>query len=339
MFEPFNPETDRGRYAPQTPYEDPDWRRHTVRWIQENLLARGLPPRSDGWRVRLRPWSVLYRVPLAGGDGAVWFKANPAASRFEAPLLAALARLRPEDVLAPLAFEPDEGWSLQPDGGQVFADRLGGDPGLLSAADWTAPIRQYTEFQLALAPHSEELAHLGIPLVTAATAAQTADGVAAAAELLPDDDRKLLDSVLPDFGDWWRELAAFGVPDALDHADLHERQLLGPDAAGRFRFFDWGDATISHPFASLLVPTRAARRRHGPDSAASDAAVRRLHDVYLEPWARDTGLDRADLDRAVTLACRISAVARLAVWNRVFPGNAAAGIGWGEELATAGDLW
>jgi hypothetical protein len=340
MFEPFHQDVDRGPYKSVTPFEDPDWRRHTVRWIQEALLARGLPPQWDGWRVRLRPWSVLYRVPLAGGNEIVWFKANPPKSRFEAPLLAALARLRPDDVLAPLAFEPDEGWSLQPDGGQVYAGRFGGDPEGISASGWAAPLRQYAAFQHTMAPHSEELAHLGVPVINAATLAETTDRIAEAAETVSEDDRKLLDSLLSDFPAWSRELADFGIPDALDHGDLHARQLLGPDSGGRFRFFDWGDAAITHPFCSLMSPSRAARRRHGHEgAAAAEQAVRRLLDAYLEPWVRESGLDRADLDRAVVLACRVAAVTRITVWNRVFPGNTGSGNGWAEELATAADPW
>jgi hypothetical protein len=54
---------------------------------------------------------------------------------------------------------------------------------------------------------------------------------------------------------------------------------------------------------------------------------------------RESGLARADLHRAVALACRVASVTRITVWNRVFPGNIGPGNGWAEELTTAADPW
>jgi hypothetical protein len=52
---------------------------------------------------------------------------------------------------------------------------------------------------------------------------------------------------------------------------------------GRLRVLDWGDASISHPFASLLVTFRFLEEvtRLQPE----DPWFARLHDAYLEPWA------------------------------------------------------
>ncbi|MGW5343245.1 hypothetical protein [Streptomyces sp. NPDC004050] len=81
---------------------------------------------------------------------------------------------------------------------------------------------------------------------------------------------------------------------------------------GRFTFFDWGDAAVSHPFCSLLVPARAARARYGA------GMLPRLRDAYLEPWAGD-GATAGELRRAVSLAWRLGAIGRAASWGRVFP--------------------
>jgi hypothetical protein len=40
---------------------------------------------------RVRPWSLVWRVPTDAGDA--WFKANSDGTRYEAGVLAALARL------------------------------------------------------------------------------------------------------------------------------------------------------------------------------------------------------------------------------------------------------
>ena len=123
MRDHASPTVDRGRYTDAvTPWEQESWRTAALDWVEAGLAAHGL--RMTGRpQVRLRPWSVLVRVPVAG-RGAVWFKANPPASGFEGPLTAALARWVPEHVLEPLAVDADRGWSLLPDGGDLFRNVL-----------------------------------------------------------------------------------------------------------------------------------------------------------------------------------------------------------------------
>ncbi len=62
---------DRGRWAePVTPREDPAWRETALGRVADGLGARRL--RTAGRAaVRLRPWSVLARVEVEGGDPVV----------------------------------------------------------------------------------------------------------------------------------------------------------------------------------------------------------------------------------------------------------------------------
>src|SRR4051794_19716839 len=121
-------DVDRGRYPDAaTPWDQEEWRTAALGWATGALGARGL--RVTGSRqVRLRPWSVLVRLS-ADGAGAVWFKANPPASAFEAGLAEALARWAPEHVLRPLAVDAERGGALLPDGGARRPGGLGGGPG------------------------------------------------------------------------------------------------------------------------------------------------------------------------------------------------------------------
>jgi hypothetical protein len=45
---------------------------------------------------------------------------------------------------------------------------------------------------------------------------------------------------------------------------------------------DWGDASVSHPFFSLVVTFRFLQQRTG--LAPDDPWFSRLGDAYLEPW-------------------------------------------------------
>ncbi|MFD8066649.1 aminoglycoside phosphotransferase family protein [Streptomyces parvulus] len=298
---------DRGRYQDAvTPWEDRPWRAEALGWAVDVLARRGLGPTGE-WRVRLRPWSVLVRLPVAGGREAVWFKANPPGSAFEGALTEALARWVPGHVLEPLAVNARRGWALLPDGGPLFRDVLA--RGAAGAGDWEELVRRYAATQYALTPHTAEITRLGVPAVPVTSLPGVLDRLDA--NPLDDRERARLRELRPRLPDWCAELASLGVPDSLDHADLHDGQVFRP-RPGRFTFFDWGDALVSHPFAGLTVPARRAREDHGP------GILPRLRDAYLEPWT-GAGRSTADLRRAVSLAWRLSALGRAAAYGRLFP--------------------
>jgi hypothetical protein len=322
-------EVERGTLNPVTPWEDPAWRDEAVAWTRTTAAGLGLAIADEGWRVRLRPWSVLFRVPVEGAKEPVWFKANPAASRFEAGLAWHLGHAHPEHTVTPLAADPARGWSLLPDGGPVLREVLAARASA-SVEDFIPVVRQYAEFQRAAS--AETAVELGVPRLTVTELPETLEQVLAAGRSLSETDRAELDKRLPDFTTWCAELADAGVPDSLDHADLHDGQIFAPGADGRYRFFDWGDSVVAHPFSSMLVTSRVIRRLYGAD----DADVTRLREAYLEAWSAEH--DRAVLREMLELACRVGAVARILVWNRVFPGNGGLSAGWVGELTAAGDF-
>lgn len=328
---------DRGRFPDAvTPWEDPVWRAEAVAWVTEGLAAHGLVetgPRA----VRLRPWSVLVRLTVAG-PAPVWFKAVPPAAAFEAGLTEALARWVPAQVLAPLAVEAARGWTLTPDGGPVLSEVLDGRPGGPDPRYWEEPLRQYAAMQRELTPYAEAIEALGVPAARPRDLPALFDRLVAGNTALTREDRVTLKALRPRVADWCEELASSGVADSLDHADLHEKQLFAP-VSGRYAFFDWGDALVGHPFCSLLVPARAARERWGPE------VLPRLRDAYLEPWTGG-GVTAAGLRRAVSLAWRLAALGRAASWGRMFPvppggpgeSGDAEGAYWLRELAAAPPL-
>ena len=52
------------------------------------------------------------------------------------------------------------------------------------------------------------------------------------------------------------ELAAYGIPESLNHGDFHDGNILLKN--GRITFFDWGDATVTH--GALEVNLQYLRR-------------------------------------------------------------------------------
>ncbi|MGW2419664.1 phosphotransferase [Streptomyces sp. NPDC001709] len=308
MQREFSIVVDRSKYqyAP-TPWEQEAWRASALDWVVEQLAVHGL--RASGeLKVRLRPWSVLVRMPVVGRD-TVWFKTNPPASAFEGPLTAVLARWVPEFVLEPLAVDAERAWVLLPDGGELFRDVLARAP--VEPRTWEELLGRYASMQRALTGHVAEIERLGVPAARTLDLPGVFDTLLARSTALRPEARARLERLRPRLADWCAELASLGIEDTLDHADLHDGQLFHP-APGRFTFFDWGDAAVSHPFCSLRIPADKARARYGPQVLA------RLLDAYLEPWT-GPGRTPADLRRAAHLAWRVSTLGRAASWGRTFP--------------------
>ena len=85
---------------------------------------------------------------------------------------------------------------------------------------------------------------------------------------------------------------------------------------GRHRFFDWGDAVVSHPFISLLVTLRVAQRTL--DVPNGDPALVRLRDAYLDLWRAYGSLP--ELRAQADLALSVGPLQRALTWRRILRG-------------------
>jgi hypothetical protein len=149
-----------------------------------------------------------------------------------------------------------------------------------------------------------------------------------AAELLADDawlmvdrpggltsaQRSRLVGELDGYRELCAQLAAGGVPASIQHDDLHDANVFVGD--GRHRFFDWGDASVSHPFLSLLVPLRVAAR--ALEVPPGDAVLLRLRAAYLDVWS-GYGTP-AELRAQADLALRVAPLPRAMTWRRILRG-------------------
>lgn len=295
-------------------WRDPWWRADALAWAREQLADAGLALAGEPEQPHVRIWSTAFRLPLRDG-GAAWLKAPGAGSALEPALTGALGRWVPDRVLVPLAVDPGRRLLLLPDGGARLRES-GSDPGT-----WAAMLQSYAALQLDLIEHSAELLALGVPDLRPTVLPDLV------ADLLADDeaqcvgrpgglDPRVRARVTADLGRYaeaCRELAA-GVPATVQHDDLHDGNVFASD--GGYRFFDWGDASVAHPFLSLQVALGSAARVLGLPAGAP--ALRRLRDAYLEPW---TGHGTArELRRQCDLALRVSPLARALTWRRILRG-------------------
>jgi hypothetical protein len=278
-------------------------------WIDDALDGLGLARNGEIDQPHVRPRSTVLRVPTSGGD--VWFKAAVPALGHDVGVTTILSRLRPELVLAPLAVDAERTWMLLPDGGRRLREVLARER---RPRRWLDLAPRYSELQLAAVPAVEELLEAGAPDYRLELLPRLSAGLAATLGLPPPPRGRLAELC--------EELAAGGLPETIQHDDLHDGNVfLRP--TGGYAVFDWGDSCVTHPFASLAVLLDGIANTFG--LAPCDRDLERIRDAYLEPW----GAPR-DLVRAVAIARSLGRLTRALAWRR-----AGLGPGASSEGATA----
>jgi hypothetical protein len=293
-------------------WSDPAWKAEAHAWIEERLIGLALTVTGPIEQPHLVWWSTALRVPTDGG--VLWFKAVQPDGAFEMRLTPFLARRWPAHTAEVVATDPERGWMLSRDAGVRLRDS-GGEGSRMDA--WAELLPQYAELQIAAAGRRADLEHLGVPDRTLVTIRADLERALHETETLllgqkdgltASDHRALLDG-LPEFGALCDRLAAYGIPDSIQHDDLHDGNVFVRD--GGYVFFDWGDACISHPFHTLVVTLRSLA--YGQKLTPGGAELIRLRDAYLEPWGRFGS--HAELIEAAELARRTGTIGRAMAWR------------------------
>jgi hypothetical protein len=246
---------------------------------------------------RERPWATVFRVPLA--DGVAWFKACSPVQAFEPRLSAQLYRRSPDCVAEVLGHDEQRAWLLLADAGTPNS-ALGNSP-----ERWLAALPRYAELQRGEAAHAgDHLAH-GVPDLRLATLPERFDHLPRHELPLETDEIERLRRFAPTFTQLCDQLAAYGLPPTVQHDDLHASNLYV--RGDHLRLLDWGDASISHPFASLVVTFRFLEELNR--LPPNDPWFERLRDAYLEPWG-------PRLTDAFALAMRVGTFAHALAWLR-----------------------
>jgi hypothetical protein len=244
-----------------------------------------------------RPWATVLRVPLVAGQA--WFKACGPIQAFEPRLTASLFARWPDRVSEVLAHDTERSWLLLADAGTPISV-LRNPP-----ERWLDVLPRYAELQWSEASHADEYVAQGVPDLRIANLPGRYE------DLLRDDlalgpaETARLRGFAPSFRRLCDKLAAVGIRETIQHDDLH---LANVYALGdRLRVLDWGDASIGHPFVSLVETFRFLEEVNG--LAPTDAWFARLRDAYLEPWG-------SGLEETFALALRVGAFAHAIAWVR-----------------------
>ncbi len=284
-------------------WQDPTWQQSAYAWIERELDELGVSRTGRIEQPHVYVWSTVMRVPTDVGD--VWFKANMASLRHEA-VIAEIVSTRCPDIVPPLlALDPQTGWMLMADAGEPLREVV---PREASLDRWLDVLARYASVQLELIDDVDDLLASGAPDLRLAGLPEQYERLVQQVDVEP-----RFRAAVPYVAELAERLATFGIPETIQHDDLHDGQVFIRD--GSHLIMDWGDACVSHPFFTLSV-TLEGMIAWGLEDEENSVDVTPFRDAYLAPFAsRYAG----DLSAAVETALRLGWVCR-AVNGRI-PGD------------------
>lgn len=217
----------------------------------------------------------MLRVPTS--EGLLFYKEPEPALAHEARLIEILARRRPELVTEVVASD-ESGRMLMRDGGEPLSELLDQN---LEVRYWEEALPLYAELQVAAMPDADELLAAGafdrrsevLPQLYEELMVTSVPG-------LSTHEYEALRALSPDVARACADLAASPLPETINNDDFTNGSIFVRD--GAYRFLDWGDSCVSHPFMTLTVTLRVIELRHG--LPASSPEIARVRDAYLEPF-------------------------------------------------------
>ena len=314
-------------------WTDRDWQVEAEAWIDGRLTEAGRPRTGPLTQPHVRPWSTVLLIPTAEGD--LWFKACVPTQAYEAAVVEILAQRRSDLVPVVVAVDRERGWLIVEDAGDRLRELLGPDPDEVCRR-WEEVVQRYATLQIAAAAYRDMLRGAGAPdrrlaVLPGLYEQLLADGAA----LRPDHPDALtagevaaLQDLVPRVRELSLELLRQGVPETIQHDDLHDGQIFVKE--GRYLFLDWGDSCVSHPFLTLTVTMNSIAHRLGVDRGAP--AILRVRDAYLSMWRVPGG----DPLRAFEVADLLGHVCRALSWQRIVAGLPAE---WQPDYADTVPAW
>jgi aminoglycoside/choline kinase family phosphotransferase len=297
-------------------WHDPAWQEQAHAWIRAEAQRNSIQITGGIEQNHAYAWSTVMRVPT--DQGMLFFKATAPETIYESALTKLLANLYPDCLPDLVAVDAARGWMLMRDGGEQLRASIRPTQNI---KPWEPVIMRYAELQIGLAGHVSEILALGIPdHRLAALPALYKQLLADEASLMIDQEKGLtsaeflqVQNLTARFEQLCADLAAFGIPESLNHGDFHDGNILVKD--GRITFFDWGDASVTHPFTSLrtfFVSMEIALKLD--DYAPPTPEMTALRDRYLERWEGFAGKEQ--LLKAYNVSRPVASIVKTLAWHQ-----------------------
>ena len=281
-------------------WTDPAWLDEAHAWIDRELRRLDLVATGAIAQPHVRPWATALRVPVADGD--LWFKATIPLHTYEAGATAILGRRFPQRIPELCAVDLERGWLLMRDAGAPLRDVLARERDL---ARWLEVLPLYAELQIDATGDRDELLAAGVPDRRLTGLHSRYERLLDEVRGLTGDEQVLLRSLQPRVREMCEELAAYAIPETIQHNDFHDGQVFLQQ--GGYVFSDWGESCVSHPLFTMAV-TLEGNIAWGLDDIEGSVELAPFRDAYLEPFSRyATG---SELRSALAIALRLGWICR-----------------------------
>jgi len=292
-------------------WNQPDWRSQVDSWIQKELQQQGISQIGEATQFHIRPWSTVLRVPTNAGEGD--FKAVIPDLSYEAALTSALFSWFPQRVPQVLAADTARGWLLMMDGGARLRELMRTTEDI---QHWEVLLPIYATLQQDSASHVDELLNMGVCDRRLARLPSEFEELLSNSEALslhhPDglnaNEYTQLQNCVEIITRLCEELEAFRISETLDHGDLHDGNIFLLN--GNYRFFDWGDSGITHPFFSFHRIYSNLKQRF--ELEADSDWFKRLKTVYLQQWTESKPPEQ--LEAAFDVAQKLAPIPAALRW-------------------------
>lgn len=259
------------------PWLAPGWLDEAQAWAEARLRTHNIRAESGLLPVKTIFAGATFRMQTSAG--LVYFKCHSPVYVREVAQTTLVAGWAPDKLPTVLGADPVRN--------DLLTREVPG-PTLAAAgapAPWFQAVRTYADLQVASLGRLQQpqAQCLGDWRVT-----QIRDRMAALIDRLPalqtgyadpltQDELARLRALAPALARRCDEVAAYGVPDTLEHGDLHAQNIIltGPDQSPVI--LDWALSGVTHPFMGLLKLLRSG-------SAAVQDQVEPLIAAYLEAW-------------------------------------------------------
>lgn len=281
-----------------------DWR-HSDNSSRASWMRTGWYPKISHWMIDLadrmslteieaptqvRSWARSATMKIKTKEETLYLKAVPHFFSYEPVITRVLSIRYPERAPDVRAVHVENGWMLMRE--------FEGTP--LTHIDdievWKRAVKEFARLQIDLIKNTQSLVALGVPDRNVDyLASQITRLMQDLPNSLTEDEKIQLQRFAPTLRGMCHELAEYNIPLTLTHGDLWSGQVI-VKADGKCLFFDWSDASISHPFFDMttFLAEVDAELPTIPDARSQ------LITTYLQNWGRYEPM--ANLKQAYSLA-------------------------------------
>lgn len=296
------------------PWHDPAWMKQAHEWILAETRRQSIQVTGDIEQPHLYPWSTVLHVPT--NEGKLFFKATAPETMFEVPLTHRLAEWFPDRMPELAAVDLERGWMLMRDGGGQLRQSIRPAQDI---APWRPVIHLFSELQAGAAKHLDELLAIGVPDYRLPILPDLYRQLLADEKsLLIDQEKGLttrdlqtLRGMAARFEQICAELAAYGIPESINHGDFHDGNVLVRER--RIAIIDWADACLSHPFMSLRTLFVSIEIALKLDEYVFTPEMAALLDHYLEAWHDYGSIEH--LRSAYQVSKPVASIVKTANWH------------------------